>query len=438
VFVPNVGPIKLSGTANRDLDRVVRGAVQRVYRDNVGVYASLEQSQPVRIFVTGFVRSPGQYAGTAGESILGYLTRAGGVDPERGSYIDIRLVRSGAMRAEFNLYDFLLAGTLPPVQLQDGDTLVVGARQNAVLVSGEVFNAYGFEFRGERIAAAEILQLARAKPGATHASILHKSGARQTGEYHPIEQLSTVTVAAGDEIAIVADRSPGTILVRVDGAVASSRVLTLPHGSKLADALALIQPTPQAQLSSLQLFRTSVARRQREMLETSLRALETNALTARSATREESLLRAQEATLVSKFVQRARTVEPRGQVILGNREKAADILLEDGDVLQIPEKSSIVMVHGEVTQPQAIAYDSSSNVGDYLRLAGGTTQKRSDARVLLIRQDGTFEDGDRAKPRPGDEIMVLPEVGSRSIEVTRGITQILYQIAIAAKVALDL
>jgi hypothetical protein len=34
--------------------------------------------------------------------------------------------------------------------------------------------------------------------------------------------------------------------------------------------------------------------------------------------------------------------------------------------------------------------------------------------------------------------MVLPEVGSRSIEVTRGITQILYQIAIAAKVALDL
>jgi protein involved in polysaccharide export with SLBB domain len=200
----------------------------------------------------------------------------------------------------------------------------------------------------------------------------------------------------------------------------------------------LIQPTPQAQISALQLFRTSVARRQKEMLDTSLRALETNALTARSATREESLLRAQEATLVSRFVERARTVEPRGQVILGNREKAEDILLEDGDVLQIPEKSSIVMVHGEVTQPQAIAYDSRSTVGDYLRLAGGTTQKRSDARVLLIRQDGTFEDGERAKPRPGDEIMVLPEVGSRSIEVTRGITQILYQIAIAAKVALDL
>ena len=80
-------------------------------------------------------------AGTAGESILGYLTRAGGVDPERGSYIDVRLARSGEPRAQFDLYDFLLTGTLQPVQLQDGDTIVVGARQNAVQVSGEVFNA---------------------------------------------------------------------------------------------------------------------------------------------------------------------------------------------------------------------------------------------------------------------------------------------------------
>ena len=438
VFVPNVGPIKLAGSANRDLNRIVQGSVERVYRDNVGVYASLEQSQPVRIFVTGFVRSPGQYAGTAGESILGYLTRAGGVDPGRGSYIDIRLMRAGVMRAQFNLYDFLLEGTLQPVQLQDGDTLVVGPRHHAVMITGEVFNAYGFEFRGERIAAADVLKLARPKPSATHASILHKSGTRQTGEYHSLGQLGAVTVAAGDEIAIVADRSPGTILVRVDGAVASSRVLTLPYGSKLADALALIDPTPQAKLSSLQLFRTSVAQRQKEMLEVALRALETHALTARSATREESLLRTQEAALISRFVERARSIEPRGQVILGDREKAPDILLEDGDVLQIPEQSSIVIVHGEVTQPQAIAYDSRSTVTDYLRLAGGTTQKRSHARVLLIRQDGTFEDSARAKPKPGDEIMVLPEIGSRSIEVTRGITQILYQIAIAARVALDL
>jgi hypothetical protein len=34
--------------------------------------------------------------------------------------------------------------------------------------------------------------------------------------------------------------------------------------------------------------------------------------------------------------------------------------------------------------------------------------------------------------------MVLPKVDTKNIEVTRGITQILYQIAVAAKVAFGL
>ena len=39
---------------------------------------------------------------------------------------------------------------------------------------------------------------------------------------------------------------------------------------------------------------------------------------------------------------------------------------------------------------------------------------------------------------PGDEILVMPKIQTKSIEIARGLTQILYQIAIAAKVALDL
>src|SRR5690606_26245299 len=101
-----------------------------------------------------------------------------------------------------------------------------------------------------------------------------------------------------------------------------------------------------------------------EMLEVSLRVLETAAFTARSATSEESSLRSQEAALVTRFIERARAVEPRGQVVLGDRSGALDMLLEDGDVLYIPERTSVVMVHGEVTLPNAIVYDRWSRVRD--------------------------------------------------------------------------
>jgi protein involved in polysaccharide export with SLBB domain len=437
VFLPNVGPVHVAGVRNGELNDVIRAAIRQVYRSNVNVYASLEASQPVRVFVTGFVRAPGQYPGVAADSVLGFLLRAGGIDAARGSYIDIRLLRGGKERASFNLYDFLLEGRLEPVQIQDGDTIVVAGRRNAARVSGDVFNSFGFEFKGEQIAANELLRLAQPRPTATHVSVVHKVGTRQFSEYYPIEELDDVYLRAGDEIAVVTDRRVSTILVRVDGAIDSSRVLTLPYGATLEEALALIKPKPEASTDAIQLFRASVAERQKQMLEVSLRVLERSALTSRSLTMEEATLRAREAEQVLRFVDRARQVQPRGQVVLAGRESAMQTLLEDGDILVVPERSTIVMVHGEVTHPTALAYDSGSTVADYIDLAGGIIQRDGDARILLRRQDGTFVESKRARPQPGDEILVVPKVGARTLEVSRGITQILFQIAVVAGVVLD-
>src|SRR5690606_59014 len=112
--------------------------------------------------------------------------------------------------------------------------------------------------------------------------------------------------------------------------------------------------------------------------------------------------------------------------------------LQDGDIVVIPERSNIVMVHGEVTQPSAIAFEPGADLRDYVELAGGTTQRRRNTRMLLVRRDGSFVENRRAEPSPGDEILVLPKVGSKNVEVARGITQILYQLAIAARVVVDL
>jgi protein involved in polysaccharide export with SLBB domain len=155
-------------------------------------------------------------------------------------------------------------------------------------------------------------------------------------------------------------------------------------------------------------------------------------------TSEEAALRAREAEQITKFVDRARHVQPRGQVVLAGRESSMGTLLQDGDVLLIPERTSIVMVHGEVTQPTAIAYDSDSTVADYVELAGGAIQRHGDTRILLLHQDGTFVEDRRARPQPGDEILVLPKVGAKNIEIARGLSQILFQIAVVARVALDL
>lgn len=441
LFIPNVGPVRVLGVRNAELNATVEAQVKRTFRASVGVYATLEAAQPVKVYVTGFVRAPGLYAGLSSDSVLYYLDRAGGIDPARGSYLQVDVLRGGRPRAQVDLYRFLLEGRIDPLQLQDGDTIVVAPRKHTVQVGGEVLNPYVFEFASAQVSAAELLAIARPRPGATHLSIVRKIGAERRSEYHPLATAANVVIQDGDEVTLTSDKYPGTILVRIEGAHLGERSLVLPYGARLKDAVARLKPAPQANVAALQLYRKSVADRQRELLEGSLRSLETYALTARSATSEEASLRQREGEQILQFVERARRAQPRGQVVLADAAGAGETLLEDGDVIRLPEASNVVLVSGEVLMPNALVFKEGEDIESYIRRAGGYTQGADEARVLVVRQDGSIVEAlpsARTVLRAGDELMVLPKVETKNIEVTRGITQIIYQIAVATRIALGL
>lgn len=438
LFVPNVGPIPVRGVRNADLNRLVEAQVKRTFRSNVGVYATLEAAQPVKVYVTGFVRAPGLYGGLSSNSVLYFLDRAGGIDPDRGSYLQVDVLRNGQRRATVNLYRFLLDGIIDPLQLQDGDTVVALPRKHVVQVGGEVLNPYVFEFDRPRVTGGELLAVARPRPGATHLSIVRNLGSQRRSEYYPLADAGAVSIQDGDEVTITSDKYPGTILVRIEGAHLGERTLVLPYGARLEDATKSLRPAPQARVEALQLYRKSVAVRQKELIDASLRGLETYALTARSATSEEAALRGREAAQILEFIERARTIQPKGQVILAQGSESGNMLLEDGDVLRIPERSSLVQVSGEVLFPNALAYDRRAGVEDYVSRAGGYTQGADRAKLIVVRQDGSVMTTRDASLEPGDEVMVMPKIETKSVELTRGITQIIYQIAVAAKVLFNL
>lgn len=437
IFIPNVGPVHVLGVRNGELNRHVESSIRSVYRANVGVYATLAAAQQVKVYVTGFVLQPGLYGGLSSDSILYYLDKAGGIDPERGSYLEVAVLRGGRQRAKFNLYDFLLHGQIQPLQLVDGDTIVVAARKSTVAVTGEVSNAYRFEFGRPEVYASELLALARPKASATHISIVRKEGPKYQSEYHPIGAADNVIVRSGDEVTITADKYPGTILVRVEGANLGPHTLVLPYGARLKDATARMKPAPQSNPSAVQLFRKSVAVRQKEMLDNSLRTLQAMVLTPRSSTSEEADLRQKDAQLALQFIERARNIQPIGQVVLGPRQDAPNVLLADEDVIRIPEATNLVMVHGEVLFPNAVVHSRGSSVDDYIDQAGGYTQNGDNSRVLVLHQDGTYStDGEDTHVRPGDEIMVLPKVDTKNWEFARTIAQILFYLGVAARVVL--
>jgi len=449
VFLPNVGPVHLLGVRNKDLQNVVDAAVSRVFRSNVFSYASLAAAQPVRIYVSGFVHRPGSYPGTSMDSILHYLDQAGGIDPERGSFLSIEVKRGTTTRARINLYNFLLNGEIPQVQLADGDVIFVGPRQNTVKVSGYTENDKRFEFADATKPLDYFVRLAKPKPEVTHVRVTRNQGVIKNVEYYPLEEAHNVIVQDGDDVAFTADKRPGTITVRVEGETESPQEYVLPYGSRLGELLSRIQYSVRSDPEDIQLFRQSVQARQKQLLDASLRSLESAVLTARSGTAEEAQLRKAEAEMVLQWVARAKNIEPRGQVVISQSPNKDDLLLENGDILRVPAKDGLVLVSGEVIFPNTVAFDSSFDVGDYIARAGGFSNKADASRIIVARQDGSFAQASknsrklsfgnmRSTISEGDEIMVLPKVDVKSRQIFKEITQILYQIAVSARVAVGL
>ncbi|WP_085318104.1 polysaccharide biosynthesis/export family protein [Derxia lacustris] len=448
LFLPHVGPVQVLGVRNQDLQRVVETAVARVFRANVSSYANLAAAQPVRVFVGGYVNRPGLYGGTSLDSPLNYLDQAGGIDLDRGSFLDVQIKRGSTLRSRLDLYDFLLDGRMQPVQLADGDVIFVGPRRSTFKVSGLVENARRFEFAGRQIGVAELVRLARPMPAATHVRVVRNTGTVTNTEYYALDQTAELNLVNGDEIEFTADKKPGIITVRVQGEHDSLQEYVLPYGSRLGDVMQRIRFSDRSDRNNIQLFRASVKLRQKQMLETALHGLEVSVLTARSGTNDEAALRREEAALILQWVDRARKIEPSGQVLIAESSARDDLLLENGDVINVPARDGLVLVSGDVLFPNAIAYDPKLGVRDYIAGAGGFVQNAGSSRVVVAHNNGSFADLGEADAwhfdakagavRSGDQILVLPKIDVKSRQIWKDMTQILFQIALAARVVLNL
>lgn len=439
IFIPGSGPLNVEGQSSQEVDGSVRQAITSVYPDNVQVYTNLQGVQPVAVYVTGYVENPGRYAGTPNDSLLYFLDQSGGIDQDLGSYRQIRVMRDGRNVATVDLYDFLINGNIPRPQFQDGDTIVVEERGPAIAVGGDVHREYRYEMTGNSLSGAELVNLARLRSGVSHVLL---RGDREEGpiaQYFPIDMFAGQTIRSGDEVLFSSDKRSETIVVEVEGSYYGPSRYALPRDARLSELLdAIAVPENMTAVESISIQRESVKKQQAQSLEESLRRLETTYLGAPSSTNEEAQIRVQEAELIQDFISRASELEPSGRLVVAYDGRISDIRLQDGDVVTIPEVSDSMLISGEVLVPQAAVYRPGMSVIDYIEGAGGFTDRADDDHILVVRQNGAVENARNVNLRPGDEILVMPAAPTHNLQLASTITQILYQIAVATRVAVDL
>jgi hypothetical protein len=232
----------------------------------------------------------------------------------------------------------------------------------------------------------------------------------------------------------------------IQGEHNSLQTYVVKKGTSLKDAIGLISPNAQTNLQAVQLYRKSVAVMQKKLIEASLRELETLTLTNSAVTKEEATMRASESKFILEFIERVKKEEPKGQVVIDENTNLAEFILEEGDIVNIPAKSDVIVVQGEVGLPGAFTYNKDYHIDDYIKSAGYLNERANKERILVIKANGKAERFDASmfsfssapKVDSGDAILVLPKIETKTLQITGALTQILYQVAIATKVVLDI
>ncbi|NVK43403.1 MAG: polysaccharide export protein [Oceanospirillaceae bacterium] len=450
IFVPKVGPIKVLGVTNKDLNKVVLKAVKRVYKSNVEAYVTLLSSQKVKVFLSGLVKKPGLYEGQSADSLLKFIDQAGGIRRDIGSLRKIALKRSNKTLFNLDLYDFIENGNLPAIQLQDGDVIFIAPKTGEITIEGDVGFSGKYELEKAEVELGRVLKAVVPSEQATHVTIVESMVENETSnkkqvdaKQYALTEIKGIKVKAGALIKVSSQLRANSISVDVTGEHDSAYEMVLPWGASLKDLLGQIKYTRLSNESAVQLYRKSVAARQKDMLMASLAALEQSVLTARSATNEGAQLRKAEAEIIIQWIEKAKKVEPKGQVLLSDGYDASKIILQQGDRIVVPSKRNLVMVHGEVLFPTAIAYNDELDTQDFINHAGGTTADVDDMNILIMKPNGTFKNmnndlGDEDEISPGDEIFVLAKPDVKSLQITKDIMQVIYQVAVSAAVVLTL
>lgn len=436
LFITNVGPVYVADVKASQLNSYVSNKIKEVYKSSVQIYVNLLTATPVSVYISGSIVRPGQYAGIASDSILYYLKRAGGIDSERGSYRAIKVLRDNKVIQNIDLYDFILSGYLPKFNFKDNDVILVERQKATVVVSGSVRAPFRFEFKDNQATGEQLAKFALPLAKVSHVGIV---GDRTTGPfsvYLPYNEFKSFTLKDGDRLIFNDDIRAQVLDIQVAGSYLGPSYFAVKNNTRLHDLLANIQIDKDlADYQSIYIQRKSVAKKQKEMIDQSLDRLERSIFTAPASSDGEAKIRAEEGKMILEFTERARKAIPLGKVVISDQGQVANIRLEQGDVVYIPAKTDLIHIGGEVLMPQALVYNQNATITDYIAWAGGYSERANYEQIMVIHPNGMIDLDANGTLKPGDQILVLPKVDTKFLQSVKDITQIIYQIAIAANVA---
>ncbi len=405
LILPELGSIEAAGHTLAQTREMAMELLRAAFPRS-SITFSLAAAREFRVFLAGAIEHPGSYRASAADRVSD-LILAGGKLPESASRRNLQVTHRDGTVQRADLDRFLQTGDLSRnPRLSDGDVVMVpflGARGE---LHGGVYRPGTWEWvEGERF--SDILNLA----GGFATAALRDSirlvrfpgtGVESVTSFFSYPQ-SDPELRPRDQIFVRLDmewRLGPT--VNVTGEVRYPMILPISETeTRVADAIRTAGGlTELAAVGEATLLRSGSVERMQDLEFERLKKI-----AVADMSKEEY------AYFKMKSRERAGRMQVDFAAVLADPRHPDNILLRDGDVIQVPRTRHFVQVSGQVADPGNVLYEPELTVQDYVARAGGYAWNARKSRTTLIRaRSGEWvRNPDRdTRLEPGD-VLWVPE-----------------------------
>lgn len=413
------------GTKDGSIDASL-GVIQVMDRDMIKVFPVQEATRQV-VSLKGNVLRPGEYQYRKGMRLTDLIPGYQALLPE--SYLEsveiTRLAPPDFHRELLtaNLRRAVAGNESDNILLQEQDTVKVFSRWDMeekpqVSVNGAVVNPGTYDYY----------------PGMTVRDLITAAGSPKRNAFLETGELSRIVIVgdkanpsrvsldlakalAGDPQHNLPLQSDDVLIVRsvtdwfdasdkfikLKGEVRFPGVYSVARGERLSSVIVRAGGySDRAYLRGARFLRRSVRETQQKRMDEIVVRTEKEimqkqaALSSLASSREE--LEATKSSLdgLMKSVELMKTLKAEGRVVIRLapveelQKSSFDVVVEGGDELDIPARPSVVNVMGQVFNPISFVHQpESSDLGTYLKKAGGPTNDADTSEMYVIKADGT-------------------------------------------------
>ncbi len=447
IKLPLLGPINIAGQSMQAAERLIN---KKVSEELIGtqVYLSLGELRSINVYLVGAAYKPGTYTVSSLASLTNVIFSTGGPD-KVGSLRNIQVKRNGSLIKTYDFYKLLLEGdTSQNLRLQEGDTIFYPLIENFVRIDGSVQRPGNYEILPSN-KLSEIIKFS----GLSNKNDLKLQFSRfnKTLQKREVEILSDpdkwndISLKNGDSINILRGSKQDQANILLTGEFLYPGYYDISSGQTISEIITQAGGLSDLAYPEGAIFtRESVKKQQKDSYIKNAQNLERALVDAVSGGNQ---IDGEAYMAISKFIEKLEEQEPIGRQVAAIDEYSlqsdprSDFILQDGDSIFVPMRSTSISVVGEVLNSTTLLYREDLSIQDYIELSGGTTNGADLSRIFIILPNGKsliykrklFQNNIENELLPGSTIVVSRDPDPYDwLKLTSVITPILSDLAISA------